>query len=250
MNNRQAGRRRGRGGQRSQGNPNRGPDNGNRIDNRARGNAAQLLEKYKNLARDAQLSGDRVNTEYYLQFADHYFRVLSENRARFEDNRRPANDMDDDDGDGEMEMDGNERDERPAYHQQDRGDRGDRQERAERQDRGERSDRAERAERRPRVNGNVSEAPAYAAEPQAMAQPEPASEDGYAEEAPAPRRRGRPRRDAAPVAAAEDVAIEADRLPPSLGFGDEPAEAVAEEAPRRRRRTRVAAEPDVVTPSA
>ena len=67
MTNRQAGRRRGRGGQRSPNNR----DNGNRIDSRNRGNAAQLLEKYKNLARDAQMSGDRVNTEYYLQFADH-----------------------------------------------------------------------------------------------------------------------------------------------------------------------------------
>ncbi len=63
-------------------------DNGNRIDNRARGNAAQLLEKYKTLARDAQMQGDRVNTEYYLQFADHYFRVLAETRSRFEENRR------------------------------------------------------------------------------------------------------------------------------------------------------------------
>ena len=89
INNRQAGRRRGRGGQqqRSQGNPGR-QDNGNRIDNRARGNAAQLLEKYKNLARDAQMQGDRVNTEYYLQFADHYFRVLAETRSRFEETRR------------------------------------------------------------------------------------------------------------------------------------------------------------------
>ena len=87
INNRQAGRRRGRGGrqQRSRGgNPGR-QDNGNRIDNRARGNAAQLLEKYKKLARDAQMQGDRVNTEYYLQFADHYFRVLSRERARFEE---------------------------------------------------------------------------------------------------------------------------------------------------------------------
>ena len=61
-------------------------DSGNRIDNRARGNAAQLLEKYKTLARDAQMQGDRVNVEYYLQFADHYFRVLAETRARFEEN--------------------------------------------------------------------------------------------------------------------------------------------------------------------
>ncbi|WP_323824732.1 DUF4167 domain-containing protein, partial [Pseudomonas aeruginosa] len=86
INNRQAGRRRGRGGQQqrsSGGNPGR-QDTGNRIDNRARGNAAQLLEKYKTLARDAQMQGDRVNVEYYLQFADHYFRVLAETRARFE----------------------------------------------------------------------------------------------------------------------------------------------------------------------
>ena len=92
INNRQAGRRRGRGGQqqRSQGgNPGR-LDTGNRIDNRARGNAAQLLEKYKTLARDAQMQGDRVNVEYYLQFADHYFRVLAETRARIVENGGPV----------------------------------------------------------------------------------------------------------------------------------------------------------------
>jgi len=85
INNRQNGRRRGRGsGPRS---PNNSPNPGNRQDNRSRGNAAQLHEKYKALARDAQLAGDRVQTEYYLQFADHYFRVLSEGRARFEEQR-------------------------------------------------------------------------------------------------------------------------------------------------------------------
>src|SRR3546814_9800495 len=40
-----------------------------------------MIEKYRNLARDAQLAGDRVQTEYYLQFADHYFRVVSDFRA-------------------------------------------------------------------------------------------------------------------------------------------------------------------------
>jgi hypothetical protein len=103
MNNRQNGRRRGRGGQQAR-NGQPGPGNGSRLDNRARGNAAQLLEKYKNLARDAQMSSDRVNTEYYLQFADHYFRVLNENRARFEDQRPQRNgdyrdEFSDDDGD-------------------------------------------------------------------------------------------------------------------------------------------------------
>jgi hypothetical protein len=61
---------------------------GNRQDNRQRGNAAQLLEKYKGLARDAQMQGDRVQTEYYLQFADHYYRLLNENRVRMEEQRR------------------------------------------------------------------------------------------------------------------------------------------------------------------
>lgn len=95
MNNRQGGRRRGRNNQRPQGNG-RGGDQGNRIDSRARGNAAQLLEKYKNMARDAQMSGDRVMTEYYLQFADHYFRVLSDTRQRQEEQRARYEDRDED----------------------------------------------------------------------------------------------------------------------------------------------------------
>ncbi|WP_242149048.1 DUF4167 domain-containing protein [Sphingomonas sp. BAUL-RG-20F-R05-02] len=122
INNRQAGRRRGRGGQQQRpqgGNSGRGQDTGNRIDNRARGNAAQLLEKYKALARDAQMQGDRVNIEYYLQFADHYFRVLAETRSRFEENnqaqqqgRRPGGantfDQDEQDYEDEGEPAGNE----------------------------------------------------------------------------------------------------------------------------------------------
>ena len=110
MNNRQAGRRRGRNNNpRQNGGGNRGGgDSGNRIDSRARGNAAQLLEKYRNMARDAQMSGDRVNAEYYLQFADHYFRVLADNRARQEEaqNRHrmnnPSDDFDGDEGEGDV----------------------------------------------------------------------------------------------------------------------------------------------------
>lgn len=101
INNRQNGRRRGRGGGGNGGGngPRQGGQqgNGSRIDNRARGNASQLFEKYKNLAADTQRAGDRVNTEYYLQFADHYFRVLSEQRGRFDDQpqqRGPRNDID------------------------------------------------------------------------------------------------------------------------------------------------------------
>ena len=99
INNRQQGRRRGRGNgpQRPGGGGGQGQrDSGNRIDSRARGNAAQLLEKYKNMARDAQMSGDRVNTEYYLQFADHYFRVLADQRGRSEEQGQPRRQSRDD----------------------------------------------------------------------------------------------------------------------------------------------------------
>ena len=85
MNNRQPNRRRGRGNNRAQQQNRGGGDYQNRIDNRARGNAAQMLEKYKKLANDAQLNGDRVQAEYYHQFADHYFRVLADAKARQEE---------------------------------------------------------------------------------------------------------------------------------------------------------------------
>lgn len=82
-NNRGNNRRRGRGNNRPQG----GGQQLNRIDSRARGNAPQLLEKYKKLAHDAHLNGDRVTAEYYLQFADHYFRVIADTRVRQEESR-------------------------------------------------------------------------------------------------------------------------------------------------------------------
>lgn len=86
-NNRGNNRRRGRGNNRQQ-----GGQQMNRIDSRARGNAPQLLEKYKKLAHDAHLNGDRVQEEYYLQFADHYFRVLADQKARQEESRQPRRD--------------------------------------------------------------------------------------------------------------------------------------------------------------
>ena len=63
----------------------------NRIDSRARGNAPQLLEKYRKLAQDAHLNGDRVQADYYLQFADHYFRVIADARVRVEEQRMRQN---------------------------------------------------------------------------------------------------------------------------------------------------------------
>lgn len=146
INNRQGGRRRGRGGQRPQGMPG---NTGNARDNRQRGNAAQLHEKYKNMARDAQLAGDRVQSEYYLQYADHYFRVLGESRSRFEEQRRQRGE---DIGDDEEEFESAEAE--GEEEQQPR-----RQERPERRERPERVERAERSDepRRGRANGRQRE---------------------------------------------------------------------------------------------
>ena len=110
--NRNQNRRRGRGGNRGQG----GGNQGNRIDSRARGNAPQMLEKYKKLAHDASLNGDRVQTEYYLQFADHYFRVVADSRQPRDEQRPRRDDRDDRDHRDEREdsYDREDRDEREA----------------------------------------------------------------------------------------------------------------------------------------
>jgi hypothetical protein len=161
LNNRQNGRRRGRGG--GPRTPNNAPSAGNRQDNRSRGNAVQLHEKYKALARDAQLAGDRVQTEYFLQFADHYFRVLNENRARFEEQRPRRDDfMSDEDEDqddtvnaseGEEQDEPEERDERPEQRQE-------RQPRFEREERGERGENRPRRQRARRDRDDRDERPA------------------------------------------------------------------------------------------
>jgi hypothetical protein len=218
INQRQGGRRRGRGGQGGGGGRNLGGQPGNRQDNRQRGNAAQLLEKYKSLARDSQLAGDRVQTEYYLQYADHYFRVLGESRARFEDQnpRRQRDDESDEDDGDELEMaeaDGDE--ERP--------ERPERQERGERNERYSRSDRDNDRGQRRRYERNA---------------------DDSADEARAPRGNGR------------DDSLPLDVLPPAIG-ADSAASLVTDEddpAPAPRKRTRAPRRPsngdDEVAPAA
>jgi hypothetical protein len=104
--NRNQNRRRGRGNNRG----GQGGGQGNRIDSRARGNAPQMLEKYRKLAHDASLNGDRVLTEYYLQFADHYFRVVADSRQQRDDGRPAPRPHDRDQPFGD-EYDGEEREE-------------------------------------------------------------------------------------------------------------------------------------------
>jgi len=93
MQNRQNGRRRRGAGNnpRPMGQPMGGQGNSNRLDVKVRGNAHQLLEKYKMMARDAHQAGDRVAAEYYLQHSDHYFRILNDARMRQEEARARRN---------------------------------------------------------------------------------------------------------------------------------------------------------------
>jgi len=88
--NRQRGRNGGGGGKNhSQRPPGRNPNfggGGGGGEQRPRGNAQQLMEKYLQLARDSTMQGDRVLAENYFQHADHYYRVLN---ARFEQNGQP-----------------------------------------------------------------------------------------------------------------------------------------------------------------
>jgi hypothetical protein len=281
INNRQAGRRnRGRNNGRPNGGGNRGgSDNGNRIDNRARGNATQLLEKYRNMARDAQLAGDRVNAEYYLQFADHYFRVLADNRARQEEQqgqgqgqgqprfRRNDESLDDygDDFDGNDDSGDDFR-----FSQPERAERSERQDRPERQERGDRQPhyqpqgqpqnqgqpqgqdqdgeghgRRDRNRRdrtsEPRAAEPVVRAPQQAEAPHEA--PPVAERAIVQEEASAPRRRGRPRKSEAAVnETAEPQGLDIAVLPPSIARADNDAEPT-EDAPRKRtRRARPATE--------
>jgi hypothetical protein len=54
----------------------------NGPDVKVRGNASHVAEKYLQLARDAQSSGDSVMAENYLQHAEHYFRIVAAAQAQ------------------------------------------------------------------------------------------------------------------------------------------------------------------------
>ncbi|HET9070192.1 MAG TPA: DUF4167 domain-containing protein [Amaricoccus sp.] len=56
-------------------------------DGKVRGTPQQIIDKYQLLARDAQLSGDRVAAESYLQHAEHYSRLLGDAQRQQQENR-------------------------------------------------------------------------------------------------------------------------------------------------------------------
>lgn len=67
----------------------------NGPDVKIRGNAHHVAEKYLQLARDAQSSGDPVAAESYLQHAEHYFRLIASAQQAQMGHTRPPEEVDD-----------------------------------------------------------------------------------------------------------------------------------------------------------
>jgi Domain of unknown function (DUF4167) len=74
----------------------------NGPDVKVRGTAQTIAEKYMQLGRDAQSSGDNVMAESYFQFSEHYFRVMAAAQPVGQPTqqlRRPEDDDFEDEGD-------------------------------------------------------------------------------------------------------------------------------------------------------
>lgn len=76
-------RMRGRGGHRKSQNPLTRVYESNGPDVKIRGTASHIAEKYIQLARDSQSSGDPVGAENYYQHAEHYFRLIAAAQEQF-----------------------------------------------------------------------------------------------------------------------------------------------------------------------
>jgi hypothetical protein len=58
----------------------------NGPDVKIRGNPSHIAEKYVQLARDAQASGDPISAENYYQHAEHYYRLIAAAQEQFRQN--------------------------------------------------------------------------------------------------------------------------------------------------------------------
>ncbi len=106
---------------RSKSNRNR-PSGGNVInrvfdssgpEGKVRGTPQQIIDKYNQLARDAQLANDRVATENFQQHAEHYLRLLSE-AQREQEARREEQERQNRERQAERDRERAERQEREA----------------------------------------------------------------------------------------------------------------------------------------
>ena len=130
---------------RSKSNRNRPPSGGNVInrvfdssgpEGKVRGTPQQIIDKYNQLARDAQLSNDRVATENFFQHAEHYTRLLTQAQREIDQRR----------------------------------------EEQERQNRDRQSERDRERQDRDQQNNNNHQQPQHRAEPEPQPQPQPEPE--------------------------------------------------------------------------
>jgi hypothetical protein len=183
-----------------------------------------------------------VQTEYYLQYADHYYRILGESRARFEEQRRQRGDSDDDEGDDDQMEAGDD-----PRSQDDDGD----DDRSERNDRPDRDERYERDRPPPRESRERFERPERNARPERSERAERNEQpERPSRPAPADRNLRRPRyatdgngddagdrQDGDNSRGGNLESISFDALPPAIGRDPPAVEADAEvEAPRPKRR--------------
>ena len=82
-------------------------------DGKVRGTPQQIIDKYQALARDAQVSGDRVAAESYLQHSEHYSRLLGEAQRQQMETRLQQQDREDGQQQQPRGDDGFERERRP-----------------------------------------------------------------------------------------------------------------------------------------
>ncbi|RBW52751.1 DUF4167 domain-containing protein, partial [Phaeobacter gallaeciensis] len=85
---------------------------------KVRGTPQQIIDKYNQLGRDAQLANDRVAAENFQQHAEHYMRMLSE-AQREQDARREEQERQNRERQAERDRERAERQDRePAPQQQ------------------------------------------------------------------------------------------------------------------------------------
>jgi hypothetical protein len=128
--NRSRGRSRGRHPNSGGGNPLNRVYESNGPEVKVRGTAQTVADKYLQLGRDAQSSGDNVAAENFYQHAEHYLRILAAAQAynqqyqqqqqQQQQFRRPQDDIFDEDEGDDTEMDGGDGQsfERPQYTQE------------------------------------------------------------------------------------------------------------------------------------
>jgi hypothetical protein len=100
-------------------------------DGKVRGTPQQIIDKYQALARDAQVSGDRVAAESFLQHSEHYSRMLGEAMRQQMEQRasqeRDDNGRADDQRSGENRDDGGRNSDQRTSENRDDGGRGNEQ---------------------------------------------------------------------------------------------------------------------------